>query len=250
MLQGIGIGAANVIPGVSGGTMALIFGIYERIIGIAERCVKAGMALVRLDFKSFRGHAKEFQWPFLIPLIIGVLVAPLAGARLIPELLDSWPEHSRSLFFGLILGSLAIPWLRTSRTGMSEFTLALAAAAAAFVLSGLPPTEMTDPTLLHYFFGAAVAISAMILPGISGAFVLLIFGLYEPVFRAIEAWDTIVISVFVLGAGIGLGLFSLLLGWLLRRYHDQTMVVLVGLMAASLPLLWPRVDVSADTAAE
>ncbi len=242
MLQGIGIGAANVIPGVSGGTMALIFGIYERIIQIAERSVKAIAALARLDFRSFVGHFMDLEWPFLIPLIVGVLVVPFAGARLISELLESWPEHSRALFFGLILGSIAIPWLRTSHIDFREYGLAIAAVAVAFVLSGLPPTELTDPTLLQYFFAAAIAVSAMILPGISGAFILLVFGMYEPVFRAIEAWNFLVITVFGLGAVIGLGLFSLVLGWLLRRYHDRTMVVLVGLMVGSLRALWPWLD--------
>lgn len=239
VLQGVAIGAANVIPGVSGGTMALLFGIYERLIELLGSLFKAGLDLVRLDFSSFRTRMRDISWGFFLALTAGILIAPLAGAKLIPEWLEAWPEASRSLFFGLILGSLPIPWLRISERSVGNAIWMVGAAALAFYLVGLPPRDVVDPSLLAYFLAAAVAICAMILPGVSGAFLLLILGMYRPLFEAIDARNLAVIGAFGLGAGLGLGSFALLLRWLLDRYHNATMAVLVGLMAGSLRSLWP-----------
>lgn len=239
VLQGIAIGAANVIPGVSGGTMALLFGIYERLIAVLGTLFKGGLDLVRLDFKGFRSRLADMPWVFFLSLAAGILIAPIAGAALIPDLLDAYPEISRSLFFGLILGSVPIPWLRITKRTSLQLAVMVLAAGAAFYLVGLPPREMTDPSLMAFFLAAAVAICAMILPGVSGAFLLLVLGMYKPVFEAIEMFDVAVIATFALGAGLGLGSFALGLKWLLERYHDLTMAALVGLMAGSLRSLWP-----------
>lgn len=239
VLQGIAIGAANVIPGVSGGTMALLFGIYERLIAVLGTLFKAGLDVVRLDFPGFRTRLTDMPWVFFLSLASGILLAPIAGAALIPDLLDAYPEISRSLFFGLILGSVPIPWLRITKRTASQLVVMALSAAVAFYLVGLPPRELADPSLLAFFLAAAVAICAMILPGVSGAFLLLILGMYKPVFQAIESFDVVVIGTFALGAGLGLGSFALGLKWLLDRYHDLTMAALVGLMAGSLRSLWP-----------
>ncbi len=237
--QGLGIGVANVIAGVSGGTMALVFGIYDRLIEIVSAVVQAFLALVRFDVKAFVSRLTSLPWTFILPLATGIVVATLTGARVIPEAMDKWPVQSRSLFFGLILGSIAIPWIRTKTVTLREYVLVVVAAALAFVLTGLPPTEISDPSLLQFFLAGAIAICAMILPGVSGAFLLLVMGLYQPVLRAIDELDMFIVSAFLAGSAIGLGAFALFMGWLLRKYHDQTMVVLVGLMAGSLRALWP-----------
>ena len=237
--QGIVIGVANVIPGVSGGTMALIFGIYEKLIGLLGDLFKAGLYLLKLDFRGFSSMMSRIPWAFFLWLAGGILVAPLLGAKLIPEALESWPEESRSLFFGLILGTLPIPWIRIRDHRQRNVFILFIAAAISFLLVGIPPAELTDPGLIAVFFAAALAICAMILPGVSGAFILLILGMYVPVFEAIEARDLTVIVVFALGAGIGLGSFALLLKALLDRAHDATMAALVGLMLGSLRSLWP-----------
>lgn len=239
VLQGIVIGAANVIPGVSGGTMALLFGIYARLIAVLGSLFKGGLDIIRFDFQGFRTRMVDMPWMFFLPLAAGVLLAPLAGAALIPDLLESYPEISRSLFFGLILGSVPIPWLRITRRTVTQLVVMVVAAAVAFYLVGLPPREVVQPSLLAYFFAAAVAICAMILPGISGAFLLLVLGIYKPLFEAIESFDLAIMGMFALGAGLGLGSFALGLKWLLERYHDITMAALVGLMAGSLRSLWP-----------
>jgi len=240
--QGLAIGAANVIPGVSGGTMALIFGIYEKLILLLSDLFQASLALVRFDFPTFKRLIAGVPWTFLILLAIGVLFAPLAGAALIPDLLESWPEHSRSLFFGLILGTIPIPWIRMVNPRFEHGLVLLVAAAISFFLVGFPPAEIADPSLLAVFFAAALAICAMILPGVSGAFVLLVIGMYAPIFEAIDQRNLAVIFVFALGAGVGLGSFAVVLKQLLANAHDWTMAALVGLMAGSLRALWPWLE--------
>jgi len=238
-LQGIGIGVANVIPGVSGGTMALIFGIYERLIEVAGNAVRTGLALTRLDGRAFVAGLRSLPWVFMVPLALGIVVAPIVGARFIPDAMDHWPVQSRALFFGLILGSVAVPWLRIRKPGFREIAFLLPAAALAYYLTGLPPGGIADPTLLQYFLAAAVAICAMVLPGVSGAFLLLALGMYAPILRAVDERNLVVVGVFLAGTFSGLGAFAVFMGWLLRNYHDQTMAVLVGLMAGSLRALWP-----------
>lgn len=238
-LQGVGIGVANVIPGVSGGTMALIFGIYEKLISLLSDAARAGVLLLRLDWKGFNELMGSINWGFLLWLSAGVLVAPLLGAKTLPGLLESWPEQSRSLFFGLIVGTLPIPWLRIRSKGTRHIVVLLVAAAASFLLVGIPPLEPSEPGLVAVFFAAALAICAMILPGVSGAYILLVIGMYAPIFEAIDARNLAVIGVFALGAGVGLASFAVFLKWLLEKAHDMTMAALVGLMAGSLRSLWP-----------
>ncbi len=237
--QGIAIGVANVIPGVSGGTMALVFGIYERLIELLSNLFRGAISLLRLDLASFRSTVNAVEWGFLVWLSAGVLIAPLLGAALIPDLLETWPEESRSLFFGLILGTIPIPWLRISDHRLKNVLVLVAAAAVSFILVGIPPLETTEPGLWAVFGAAALAICATLLPGISGAFVLLVLGMYTPVFDAISERNITIIAVFALGAGIGLGSFSVVLKSLLARAHDVTMAALVGLMLGSLRSLWP-----------
>jgi len=219
--------------------MALVFGIYERLIGLLSDLFKAGLSLVRFDLNGFRSSLSQVEWSFLIWLGVGVLIAPLLGAALIPGLLESWPEHSRSLFFGLILGTIPIPWLRIKDHRSKNVVILIFATVLSFVLVGIPPLESVNPGLIAVFFSAALAICAMILPGVSGAFILLVIGMYAPIFEAIDERNLAVIAVFALGAGLGLGSFAVVLKSLLERAHDATMAALVGLMIGSLRSLWP-----------
>lgn len=219
--------------------MVLIFGIYERLIDILGDLVRTALSLVRLDFGKARQIATTLPVGFVSGLAAGILLATILGASLIPTLLESYPSQSRGLFFGLILGSLAIPWLRIRKRTVGNAVLVVLAAVLAYGLVGLPPASEAEPALLFVFLAAGVAVCAMILPGVSGAYLLLVMGMYRPILDAIAAGDAAVIVVFVLGAGIGLGSFALFLKWLLHRAHDATMAVLVGLMAGSLRALWP-----------
>lgn len=241
-LQGMVIGSANVIPGVSGGTMALIFGIYEEVIAAASHLFSAGLKLVRLDVAGFKARAQEVNWKLVVPMGIGVLAATVSLASIVTVLLDTYPLQCRALFFGLIAGSIVIPWMRAGEMGVREIAVAVGTAVLFFWLSGLSGEKIVDPNYLQIFFVGAVAISAMILPGVSGAFLLLVLGLYAPTMAAIESFDLAYIAVFGCGAAVGLGLFAKLLHWLLENAHDLTMAFLVGLMAGSLRGLWPWTD--------
>lgn len=241
-LRGILMGTADVIPGVSGGTVALILGFYERLILSIRACASAPLTLVREGPRAAWKTLAGADWSFVIPLGLGVVTALVTGARVIPDLLLRFPEESRALFFGLITGSLVVPWRRIARPGRVHAGMLAAAAIAAFLVVGLPPREILQPALPLVFLTAAVAICAMILPGVSGSFLLLVMGVYEATLRALNAREAAFIAVFMLGAAVGLGLFSKLLGYLLERHHDLTMAVLVGLMVGSLRALWPYMD--------
>jgi putative membrane protein len=237
--HGLLMGGADIVPGVSGGTMALIVGVYERLVASVSSGFRAVLALLRLNIAEAREQFLAVSWTLIIPLGAGIVTALLIGARFIPYLLETYPMQCRGLFFGLIAASLVIPWQRISHRGGRAVTIAVGAAVLAFALAGLPPGTIENPALWQIFGGAAIAICAMILPGVSGAFLLLVLGLYEPTLRAVDSRNMPYVLTFIAGAGIGIGTFSLILTRLLKRYHDVTMAALVGLMAGSLRALWP-----------
>ena len=238
-LFGLMMGTADIIPGVSGGTIALIVGIYERLIGSVRAAASGVATLVRGRIAAARELFREVEWGLVLPLGTGILTAIILGARIIEPALEEYPVQLRALFFGLIAGSLSIPWRRIPERTRAHISIAVVAAIAAFLLTGMPPREIASPALPLVFLAASVAICAMILPGISGAFLLLVMGMYEPTLRALNGFDFTYILVFALGAFIGLGVFSKLLSYLLSEHHDVTRVALVGLMAGSLRALWP-----------
>lgn len=238
------MGAADSVPGVSGGTMALIVGIYGRLLASIGHGFRAILSLFRFDFRTTSRHLRGVEWGLVIPLAAGIGSAIAFAATFVPDLLVEFPAESRALFLGLVAASLAVPWKEIREPGRRWLWMAVAAAVPAFVLSGLPPGTVVDPTLPVVFVAAAIAICAMILPGVSGAFLLLVLGLYEPTLRAVDELNFGYLAVFAVGMVVGLGSFSLVLSRLLARHHDPTMAVLVGLMAGSLRALWPWQDES------
>ncbi len=245
-LRGLLMGGADIIPGVSGGTVALIVGIYERLIASTKEAFAAVISLMKVDLDGFRSHLEAVDWTLVVPVLTGIVTALLLGAAILPGLLEQYPVEMRAAFFGLIVGSLYIPWHRMGTLGWTNAAIALAATVAAFVLVGLPTADPSNPNLLAVFFMASIAICAMILPGVSGAFLLLVFGIYEPTLDAVHDRDLLYIGTFVAGAAVGIGSFSGLLNWLLEHYHDLTMSVLIGLMAGSLRALWPWITVDRE----
>ncbi|MEM1115447.1 MAG: DUF368 domain-containing protein [Bacteroidota bacterium] len=241
-LHGLLMGSADIVPGVSGGTMALIVGIYKDLIAAIGDGFSAVLALARGRLSEAVRRLGDLNWALLLPLVAGIGTAIVVGSLFIPELLERYPVQCRALFFGLVAASLAIPWRERHTHAGWHYAVAAVAAVAAFVLVGLPRSgDAADPSLWRVGGTAAVAINAMILPGVSGAFLLEVFGLYKPTLEALRGLDLPYVAAFCLGAGLGLGVAAKVLSHLLDRHHDVTMAVLVGLLAGSLRALWPWV---------
>ena len=244
LLHGLLMGSADAVPGVSGGTMALIVGIYGRLLASIGHGFRAILAAVRFDKEALSRHLRGVEWGLVVPLAAGIGTAIVIAASFVPDLLERRPVESRAVFLGLVAASLTVPWVQIRDRSRRSLVIAVAAALPAFVLSGLPPGTVADPGVLAIFFGAAFAVCAMILPGVSGSFLLLVVGMYEPTLRAVDDRDFVYLAIFAVGMVIGLGSFSLVLSRLLAVRHDATMAALVGLMAGSLRALWPWQDES------
>jgi len=247
LFRGALMGAANIVPGVSGGTMALVLGIYERLIHTIRVGSGALGTLLRGRWSDAGRRLGEVDWRFLLVLGAGILVASVALAAVIERLLEEHPAETAALFFGLVLGSILIAWRLIRTHDLMRYVIMAGVAIAAFFLLGLSSGEITDPAIWMFFLAGAVAIIAMILPGVSGSFLLLMIGMYEAVIAVINDRDLMLLAVFGIGAVLGLAAFSTLLDRLLRDHHDTVMAALVGLMAGSLRVLWPWPD-GVDTA--
>ena len=234
------MGAADLVPGVSGGTIALVLGIYERLVtSISEGSSALGAAL-KGDFDGFRSHLSRVEWSFLLPLLAGILTAVVALASLLDRQLEERPTILAGLFFGLVVGSVVIGWRLIRDARPRHALIALIVTVGLFLLLGIgEDATVQDASLLVFFGSGAVAICAMILPGISGSLILLLLGMYAAVLDAVGRRDLVVVGVFLLGAIVGLGLFSQVLNWALRKHHDVILAGLIGLMAGSLRVLWP-----------
>lgn len=239
---GLLMGGADVIPGVSGGTVALVLGIYTRLVASLRALASAPVALTRGDRATAGEHWRDVEWGLLIPLGLGLVTAVAIGTVLIPPLIERFPAHTAALFLGLVAASVPLPWRRIRRVRRVHLFAAVGAAVLAFALVGLSPADAVDPPLAQVFASAAVAICAMILPGVSGAYLLEVLGVYQPTLEAAGNLDLAYIATFGLGAVVGLGVFAKVLARLLERHHDLTMAVLVGLMAGALRALWPWLD--------
>lgn len=241
-LFGVLMGAADVVPGVSGGTMALIVGIYARLIESISNAVRSLPRAVRGGPAAGIESLRLVEWTLVLPLGAGIVTAIIVGSAFIPDLLDDHPVQMRAIFFGLIAASVLLPWRRIGAHTPRTVAVLVAGGIAAFVFSGLPDTTASDPSMIAVFFAASLAICAMILPGVSGSFLLLVLGMYEPTLDAVHDRDLVYVAVFLAGAVLGISLFSALLRWLLAHAHDLTMAALVGLMVGSLRALWPFLE--------
>jgi putative membrane protein len=248
VVRGFLMGSADVVPGVSGGTVALVLGIYERLVAtIHAGSAALGLAL-RGRWADARRRLGDVEWGLLLPLLAGIGIAVLSLASLIDRLLEEQPQNTAAAFFGLVLGSIVIAWRLVRRWDSVRVGTGLAVAIIAFVVLGLRGEPVADPSLVLFLGAGAIAIVAMILPGISGSFILLMLGMYQAVLDAVNDRDLAIVGVFLVGAVVGLAVFSTLLNHLLRSHHDTVMAALIGLMLGSLRVLWPWPD-GADTAA-
>ncbi|HEX6231859.1 MAG TPA: DUF368 domain-containing protein [Jiangellaceae bacterium] len=241
------IGTVEVVPGVSGGTVALIVGIYETIITSAGH-ILTGLRHVVTDVPRGLGLSRardQFRcadWSTLLPVAAGMLLAVVLVARQMEGFVQDHPELARGLFLGLVGAAVAVPISMVGRRwNVGYAAAAVAAAAAAFILTGLPPTEVT-PSRPIILLAAAVAVCALVLPGVSGSFILLTVGLYEPTLAALNNRDLGYLVWFVIGLVIGLALFVRTMQWLLEQHRTITLAVLTGVMAGCMRALWPWQD--------
>jgi putative membrane protein len=236
------MGAADVVPGVSGGTMAFILGIYEELIESIREFGQPRFLRALTRFR-LREVFSIINWKFLISVLGGIGLAVLTLARLLEWLLHHHPTLIWSFFFGLVLASVVAVARRVKQWRPALWVALVLGTVFAYVLVGLVPLQTPD-TWWFLFLSGAIAICAMILPGISGAFILVLLGKYQYVLNAVNRRDILDLVWVVLGAGIGIIVFSQILGWLFRRFHDLTVAVLTGLMLGSLRKVWPwKVDV-------
>ncbi|MEM7093471.1 MAG: DUF368 domain-containing protein [Actinomycetota bacterium] len=237
--RGFAMGASDIVPGVSGGTVALILGIYERLLASVRTGARSLAKLLRGNIGGFFEQLRSIEWSLLIPLLAGVGMAVIALSSVIDRLLVDEPEAMAGLFFGLVVASILVAWQLVEQRDTFRLVIVAVSAVVAFFVLGLQSGVVVSPPLPYFFFAGAVAICAMILPGVSGSFLLLMLGMYAPFVGAVHDRLIPEIAVFGVGAVIGLALFSTLLTWVLDRYRDTLLAGLIGLMAGSLRVLWP-----------
>ena len=234
--RGLAMGAADIVPGVSGGTMALITGIYEQLIRTLS-----GIGPHLLGVWQREGFVAAWQrgnFTFLAVLLAGMLTSVVVLASFIVSLMESYPVQLWAFFSGLIVASVVVVWRPLAHDPVRVVAL-VAGTLLALMISLFPTVNGADVQPWMFFFGGAIAICAMILPGISGSFILLLLGLYQPVLQAIDMRHIPSLLVFAAGCVVGLMSMVRLLRWLLERYHDTLMALMVGFMAGSLIKLWP-----------
>jgi len=239
-LKGLCMGSADVIPGVSGGTIALITGIYEELL-LALKSIDATWVKKILNL-DLRGALAHVHVRFLLSLFVGIGIAIISLAQLMNYLLHHYPVFTWSFFFGLIAASILVVSRQMGNwTGRAGISFIAGTVVAAFIVNLIPVA--TPDALWFIFLCGVIAICAMILPGISGAFILLILGKYEFITATLKnpflPQHLVIIIVFCLGCLIGLLSFSRLLNYLLKNFHQLTMAFLTGLMVGSMPKIWP-----------
>lgn len=233
------MGAADVVPGVSGGTMSLLLGIYARLIDTVRAAAGVLGTLLRGRWREARAQLRSFDWWFAVPLVVGIVVAVVALASVIDELLTDEPEAMAGLFFGLVAASVVVAWKMVENPSARLALTSLVVGGLFFWLLGLQSGPVADPTVLALFGSGIVAVCAMLLPGISGSFILLMLGVYPAAIAAVDNRLWADLAALAVGAVVGLALFSNLIGRVLDRWHDPTLAVMVGLLLGSLRVLWP-----------
>ncbi len=236
LLKGMGMGAADVVPGVSGGTIAFIVGIYEELIDSIKSINAASLKML------FTGKVAAF-WKainanFLFSIVGGIAISIFSLAKLITWLLTDHPVLVWSFFFGLVLASTWFVSKDIKKWDWKTILSFVIGAVVAFYITVATPAE-TPSNLFFIFLCGAIAICAMILPGISGSFILVLLGKYFYIMEAVKTFNIKIILVFICGAAIGITSFSRVLSFALRRFHDITIAVLAGFMLGSLNKVWP-----------
>ncbi len=237
VFKGMVMGAADVVPGVSGGTMAFILGIYEELINSIKKFASINTIKLFLTFNT-KKIINELPWRFLLFLGIGILISIVSLAKGIKYGLENHPAMIWAFFFGLVLASIITVRKKIEKWELKDIFASILGAAFAYLLVGLVPAQTPD-TWWFIIISGSLAVSAMILPGISGAFILLLLGKYQTALSAVNDRNFMVIMFFAIGAIIGLATFIQLLNFLFKKYHNLTVAILIGFMMGSLRKIWP-----------
>ncbi|MBN2891610.1 MAG: DUF368 domain-containing protein [Bacteroidales bacterium] len=234
--KGFAMGAANVIPGVSGGTIALITGIFERLI---DSLKSFDLQAIKLFFKGkFKEFAKHTDFVFLFFVLLGAALSIVSLAKLLTFLFDNYPIFIWSFFFGLILASVWAVGKTIEKWNLPVIISFIVGTGIAVVITILNPATEND-SFIYLFISGIVAICSMILPGLSGSFVLVLMGEYELILKAVDEFNFSLLIPVVIGAVVGLLAFAHLLSWLYKKFKNQTIALLTGFILGSLAILWP-----------
>lgn len=236
ILKGMGMGAADVVPGVSGGTIAFIVGIYEELINSIKSI--NGTSLKMLFTLKLRKFWQAINGNFLLSIVAGICISIFSLAKIITYLLTTHPILIWAFFFGLVLSSTYFVSLRIKKWDIKRVIAFILGVIAAYYITVATPAE-TPNNLFFIFICGAIAICAMILPGISGSFILVLLGKYYFIMEAVKTLNITVLLTFVCGAALGIVSFSNVLSYLLRKFHDITIATLAGFMLGSLNKVWP-----------
>ncbi|TXG34518.1 DUF368 domain-containing protein [Seonamhaeicola maritimus] len=236
-LKGLAMGAADVVPGVSGGTIAFISGIYEELITSLNNI---NFSLFKtLKNEGFKAAWSQLNGNFLLALFVGIGISVLSLSKGLAWVLHHHPILIWSFFFGLVLASIIFIGKQIKKWNIPIIIGLIAGALVAYYITTIPSLASSNSGSLFLFLAGALAICAMILPGISGAFILVLLGAYQPVLEALNNKDIKTILIIGLGAIVGLLLFSKLLKWLFKNYHNLTLAILTGFILGSLNKIWP-----------
>lgn len=247
LVRGALIGTVETVPGVSGGTVALVVGVYERLISAASSLMSGvkeiAVGTVRKD-ATLRGagiqRVKGLPWALLLAIFLGMGIAVISMAHMMSYLVEAQPVLTSAAFFGMVLASLYVPFSFAGKWRNKDWLYALIAAGIMYFIVSMPPAgDMTNPPWYIIMGAAAIAIAALVLPGLSGSFLLLSFGLYQTTMSAVSNSDLTYITLFGLGAVLGLATVVKGLEWVLQHHHHLTLVVLTGVMLGALRALWP-----------
>jgi putative membrane protein len=236
-LKGVAMGAADVVPGVSGGTIAFISGIYEELLRSISAVNLSTLKLVKT--KGLKAAWNAVNGNFLLALLFGIFTSIVSLAKIISYLLEYHPILVWSFFFGLVLASILYIARQITKWNVLTVVLLLVGAVVAYYITTLQPLISEHSSPMFMMLAGALAICAMILPGISGSFILVLLGAYKPVLEAIHTKDLKTISLLAIGAIVGLLSFSKILNWLFEHYKNLTLAVLTGFILGSLNKIWP-----------
>lgn len=250
-LKGMSMGMADIVPGVSGGTIAFISGIYETLLSSLKSLNSKAWYL--LQKRAFKALFEHINIRFILPLFLGIFSGILLFSKAITFAMENYPVYIWSLFFGLISVSVYFLAIKIEKWNVPTLVALVLSTLGSYVLTELKTTATVEPGFLFWFLSGFIAISAMILPGISGSFILLILGAYKTLFASVNHLrsglfsldfsdikdDLIIISLFGSGAILGLMVFSRVLSWLLKRYKNMTLTLLTGFIIGSLNKVWP-----------